>query len=151
MTKIIIDKYLKNSTLIDKNIEINLSKEYEVLSKNTSLYAEIINDKSQEKQLIKSNIFLSKKEKILIKKNFLKKLAPKGVYRYRRAKKYEKELNDEDSETDTINNDDDLTELIISQDPIKGFWNKNDNKIKIEVLLEKNIINNINNICLEYK
>ena len=63
MTKIIIDKYLKNSTLIDKNIEINLSKEYEVLSKNTSLYAEIINDKSQEKQLIKSNIFLSKKEK----------------------------------------------------------------------------------------
>ena len=97
MTKIIIDKYLKNSTLIDKNIEINLSKEYEVLSKNTSLYAEIINDKSQEKQLIKNNIFLSKKEKIVIKKNFLKKLAPKGVYRYRRAKKYEKELNDEDS------------------------------------------------------
>ena len=81
----------------------------------------------------------------------MKKLAPKGVYRYRRAKKYEKELNDEDSETETINNDDDLTELIISQDPIKGFWNKNDNTIKIEELLEKNIINNINNICLEYK
>ena len=81
----------------------------------------------------------------------MKKLAPKGVYRYRRAKKYEKELNDEDSETETINNDDDLTELIISQDPIKGFWNKNDNTIKIEELLEKNIINNINNISLEYK
>ena len=56
MTKIIIDKYLKNDKTIDKNREINLSKEYEVLSKNTSLYAEIINEKSQETSLIQSNI-----------------------------------------------------------------------------------------------
>ena len=45
----------------------------------------------------------------------------------------------------------DLTELIISQDPIEGFWNKNDDTMKVEQLIEKKIINNVNNICLKLK
>ena len=38
-----------------------------------------------------------------------------------------------------------------SQDPIDGFWDKNKETIKIEKLLSKNIINNINKICLKLK
>ena len=56
MTKIIIDKYLKNNTNIDEKKEIELAKEYEVLSKNTSLFAEIINEKSQQKEIKQINI-----------------------------------------------------------------------------------------------
>ena len=56
MTKIIIDKYLKNNTNIDEKKEIELAKKYEVLSKNTSLFAEIINEKSQQKEIKQINI-----------------------------------------------------------------------------------------------
>ena len=41
MTKIIVDKYLKSIINLDEQTEIKISKEYDVLSKNTSLYAEI--------------------------------------------------------------------------------------------------------------
>ena len=41
MTKIIVDKYLKSNINLDEQTEIKISKEYDVLSKNTSLYAEI--------------------------------------------------------------------------------------------------------------
>ena len=63
LSKIIIDKYFKNNLDLDEKKEIQLAKEYEVLSKNTSLYAEISNEESQKKQLIQIKV-LSKENKI---------------------------------------------------------------------------------------
>ena len=56
MIKIIIDKYLKNEPNISNEKEIKLSKEYEVLSENTSLFAKILNDNSTQSKLVKVNI-----------------------------------------------------------------------------------------------
>ena len=56
MTKIIVDKYLKSNINLDEQTEIKISKEYDVLSKNTSLYAEIENENSQQNKLIKINV-----------------------------------------------------------------------------------------------
>ena len=183
MTKIIIDKYLKYDKTIDKNREINLSKEYEVLSKNTSLYAEIINEKSQEKKLIQSNILSKERKNYSSFRNYGSMISCRrsvscgyaarvnfGGYVAARTccpvLMEEKGSSNEDSDNENSENSDekneedleqkltediDLTELIISQDPIEGFWNRNDNTVKLEELLEKNIINNINNICSKYK
>ena len=59
MTKIIVDNYLKTNLNIDEQTEIKLSKEYDVLSKNTSLFAEIENENSQHNKLIKINVLSS--------------------------------------------------------------------------------------------
>ena len=40
----------------------------------------------------------------------------------------------------------DLVELMISQDPLDGFWNKNEETIKVEKSFSKNIVDNINKI-----
>ena len=56
MTKIIVDKYLKSNINLDEQTEIKISKEYDVLSKNTSLFAEIENENSQHNKLIKINV-----------------------------------------------------------------------------------------------
>ena len=174
MTKIIIDKYIKTNSELDKNIEINLSKEYEVLSENTSLYAEIINEKTQKSQLTQVNI-LSKKEKTHYRRinnyAFVPRISLGAARACRRYISSSSSSDNSDSENDSelsnkdlkeeelnekgeekrIEFDIDLTELIISQDPIEGFWNKNDDTMKVEQLLEKKIINNVNNICLKLK
>ena len=54
LSKIIISNLLKISKDINEEKEIKLSKEYQVLSKNTSLYGEILNDEINKKgKLIK--------------------------------------------------------------------------------------------------
>ena len=40
----------------------------------------------------------------------------------------------------------DLVELMISQDPLDGFWNKKEETIKVEKSFSKNIVDNINKI-----
>ena len=57
MSKIIIGKALKyNNVLIkDKNKEIEFAKKYQILSKNTALFAEILNEENQQSKLIKVN------------------------------------------------------------------------------------------------
>ena len=58
MSKMIIGKALKfNPELInDENNEIKFAKKYQILSKNTALFAEILNNKNQQSELIKVNI-----------------------------------------------------------------------------------------------
>ena len=180
LTKIIIDKYLKNNPNLDEKTEIKLAKEYEVLSKNTSLFAEISNEKVQKKQLITVNL-LSKKSyfptpNIHYRPSIGNKAARRslplmgrsfGAFRINRSrfspensqsdksddsendnsKESESKKESEDNEEDENKNDIDLTEIIISQDAIDGFWYKNDETIKIEKLLSKKILNNINKIC----
>ena len=59
LSKIIIDKYLKINSF-NKEKEIELAKEYEVLSKNTALYAKMPNDNYIRSQM--KNIIIKPKE-----------------------------------------------------------------------------------------
>ena len=58
MSKMIVGKGLKfNEELIkDKEKEINFAKKYQILSKNTSLFAEIANEENQKDKLIKVDL-----------------------------------------------------------------------------------------------
>ena len=58
MSKMIVGKGLKfNEGLIkDKEKEINFAKKYQILSKNTSLFAEIANEENQKDKLIKVDL-----------------------------------------------------------------------------------------------
>ena len=58
MTKMIIGKALKNNDEItkDEKKEVEFAKKYQILSKNTALFAEIINDESQQSKIIKVNL-----------------------------------------------------------------------------------------------
>ena len=190
MTKIIIDKFLKNNSDLDEKKEIELSKKYEVLSKNTSLFAEICNEKSQKNQLIQVNILSKVKSNENFNLNHLgyfprrqvgNKAARKSCpvfYGYRIAhrrlsdsfetkknlgkkrkkssqkdesEEEENELDDEEIESEEEEKEIDLLKLITSQDPIDGFWSKNKETIKVEKILPKNIIKNVNKICLKMK
>ena len=173
LSKIIIDKYFKNNLDLDEKKEIKLAKEYEVLSKNTSLYAEISNEESQKKQLIQIKV-LSKQNKVRYYNlssfgsarmrygNKAARMSTPCFYNFsglKRKRVYSDsdDNNDNESEEENIvnenetNEDVDIIELITNQDPIYGFWNKNKETLKIEQLLDKNVINNINKVCLKLK
>jgi len=57
MSKMIVGKALKNNDELIKNEkkEIEFAKKYQILSKNTALFAEILNEESQQSKLIKVN------------------------------------------------------------------------------------------------
>ena len=79
MSKMIVAKALKfNKELIfDKNKEIELAKKYQILSKNTALFAQIINEENQQTKLIKvklGNITKNKSSNYTFKKSFSKKI-----------------------------------------------------------------------------
>ena len=181
MTKIIIDKYLKNNSNLDEKTEIKLAKEYEVLSKNTSLFAEISSEITQKKQLININI-LSKNSNPTTSNIYYRGMPRNGnkaarcsfSYGARRCRmpipnsssENSESSNSNDSEKKSSNdnksekeneeeneniNEIDVIDLIISQDAIDGFWNKNDETIKVEKFLSEKIINNVNKICSEIK
>ena len=58
MSKMIVGKALKNNEELikDEKKEINFAKKYQILSKNTALFAEILNDEKQESKLIKVDL-----------------------------------------------------------------------------------------------
>ena len=58
MSKMVIGKALKNNDELikDEKKEIEFAKKYQILSKNTSLFAEIANDENQQSKLIKVNL-----------------------------------------------------------------------------------------------
>ena len=58
MAKMIVGKALKNNTGLknDEKKEIEFSKKYQILSKNTALFAEILNNDNQKSELIKINL-----------------------------------------------------------------------------------------------
>ena len=63
MSKVIIGKALKNNEELTKNEEneIKFARKYQILSKNTALFAELINNESQESKLIKVELNKYKK------------------------------------------------------------------------------------------
>ena len=187
MTKIIIDKYLKNNSNLNEKTEIELAKEYEVLSKNTSLFAEISNEETQKNELINVTI-LSKNSRsytcrgIAPRPQFGNKAARcsyGGFIAFRRSSRpkpvissdsesYSEEddnalENSYDNQKDEVNElakseedeenecEQDITDLIISQNAIDGFWSKNNETIKVEKLLSEKIRNNVKKICKDIK
>ena len=58
MSKMIVGKALKNNKELinDEKKEIEFAKKYQILSKNTALYAEILNDNNTQTKLIKVNL-----------------------------------------------------------------------------------------------
>ena len=58
MCKMIVGKALKNNEelLNDEKKEIGFAKKYQILSKNTALFAQIINEQNQQSELIKVNL-----------------------------------------------------------------------------------------------
>ena len=214
MTKIIVDNYLKANLDMDEKTEINISKEYEVLSKNTSFFAEIENENSQQNNLIKINIlsnvnnyfpsvinlfnynnffsdndiqenniisfydqeeFCSKqydmepiinccccKNEILHSENdnnYLNKKKRKKRGPYKKKPKII-EINREESDKDkkekkkkeNIKQEDiNLVDLILNQNPIDGYWDKDQNTMAIEKLLDKGIIKNIKKLSKNKK
>ena len=65
MSKMIVGKALKNNEELikDEKKEIEFAKKYQILSRNTALFAEILNEEKQQSELIKVNLVnISKKE-----------------------------------------------------------------------------------------
>ena len=239
MTKIIVDKYLKTNLNMDEKSEIKISKEYEVLSKNTSFFAEIENENSQQNKLIKINIlsninryisninlyhcdnFFSNNLSLLdpdlnlfcqgsadfqdlnlncfaedccackndidysetkgincfnktcfacendidysktkgincfkIKKTRMigRKIISKNHEKIEKKKKKSNNNKKENKENeDIIHEDINLVDLILNQNPIDGFWDKDKSTLEIEKLLDKHIIDNIKKLSKNKK
>ena len=179
MTKIIIDKYLKNNSNLNEKTEIELAKEYEVLSKNTSLFAEISNEETQKKELI--NVSILSKNSRYSSSYACRGIAPRSALGCKAGRSYgafrrsslpkvvsssnsesysEEEEDNESQKRDDYKGDEekdenecekDITDLIISQNAIDGFWSKNNETIKVEKLLSEKIRNNVNKICKDIK
>ena len=65
MSKMIVGKALKNNEELtkDEEKEIKFAKKYQILSKNTSLFAEVINDDNQQSKLVKVELNKAKEKK----------------------------------------------------------------------------------------
>ena len=217
MTKIIVDKYLKTNLNMDEKSEIKISKEYEVLSKNTSFFAEIENENSQQNKLIKINIlsninryisninlyhcdnFFSNNLSLLdpdlnlfcqgsadfqdlnlncfaedccackndidysetkeincfkIKKTRMigrKKISKNHEKIEKKKKKSINNKKENKENEDIIHEDINLVDLILNQNPIDGFWDKDKSTLEIEKLLDKHIIDNIKKLSKNKK
>ena len=85
MSKMIVGKALKNNEVLlkDEKKEIEFAKKYQILSKNTALFAEILNDENQQSKLIKVNLNEYQKEKnFYMGKAFLSHANNSGARRY---------------------------------------------------------------------
>ena len=216
MTKIIVDKYLKTNLNMDEKSEIKISKEYEVLSKNTSFFAEIENENSQQNKLIKINIlsninryisninlyhcdnfpsndlsfldpdlnlfcqgsadfqdlnlncfaedccacenvidYSEKKGIDCIKIKKTRMMGKKISKNHEKIEKKKKKSNNNKKENkeneDIIHEDINLVDLILNQNPIDGFWDKDKSTLEIEKLLDKHIIDNIKKVSKNKK
>ena len=216
MTKIIVDKYLKTNLNMDEKSDIKISKEYEVLSKNTSFFAEIENENSQQNKLIKINIlsninryisninlyhcdnFFSNNLSLLdpdlnlfcqgsadfqdlnlncfaedccacenvidysekkgidcIKIKKTRMMGKKISKNHEKIEKKKKKSNNNKKENkeneDIIHEDINLVDLILNQNPIDGFWDKDKSTLEIEKLLDKHIIDNIKKLSKNKK
>ena len=160
LSKMIVGKALKNNKdlIDDKDKEVEFSIKYQILSKNTALFAVIINDNDlQENKLITVNLnnYISKpSEDYFIYNTYstngmaggsMPTSAPfpsqdgnKGAVMY--ESDYESE---EEKEKDSF--EDITTQLIMKQDIIEGFWDENEETKNLINLLGNDIYNNIDN------
>ena len=172
LSKIIVGQGLKyNKELINnKEKEILFSKKYQVLSKNTALYAEItkFNDFQQKKLItvdlnkymeynnneieLQEEVLMSSETITLSSQEFLFDLNSYGVQGSLGTQNLiVSESNSKEScvtsevfeeENENIN---ELTKLIMTQNIFEGFWDENDETKKLIQILPKNKIMEIEN------
>ena len=158
MSKMIVGKALKNNEEIikDKNLEINFAKKYQILSKNTAFFAEIINQHNQQTKLIKVDLNLNDYSIY----NFLPSiqmcpLAPacccisvnngcKNYIDYTSTHSDVKKQNKQ-SLSKSDNKSLDISKLIFSQDIIEGSWNENNETKKLINIITIDKFNEIQN------
>ena len=177
MSKMIVGKAFKyNKELIEnKEMEVEFSKKYKILSKSTALYAEIINDKkdSQQNELIKVN--LNEYKESLYEESDSEDLdieddMGEGERRFENFSEGSKELETEEKiskeSESSINKDEieifeesekkenkeskenekiDISSLIMEQDSIEGSWSENEETKKLIKIISEDKINKINN------
>ena len=152
MGKMIIGKALKNNDELikDEKKEIEFAKKYQILSKNTALFAEILNEENQQSKLIKVNLNEYKNEiqkfRPMIYANFAMarpkrmKMAKFAALRMM-AKKMDnydmeerlqgRKENINISSPPTSGIKDNVTRIIMGQDIIEGFWEENEETKRI--------------------
>ena len=177
MSKMIIGKALKyNDELIkNENKEIEFAKKYQILSKNTSLFAEILNEKNQQSKLIKVNLNEYKNEPRNKPRSFIpNKNAHINMNNYRiMAKCFDSDILYHNAEiiqkkkatkkaqksittppppppapTVNMNNKeikDDITRIIMKQDIIEGYWEENEDTKKLINIITLDKFNKIKN------
>ena len=157
MSKMIVGNALKNNDELikDEKKEIDFAKKYQILSKNTALFAEILGEEKQQSKLIQVNLneyrvrephgfkidhgFRPKigcsRPMMTMKAKKCKMSMPNPYYI---ANKYmQKSVNIcnffspiiQSNNNNNINNNvikDDVTRLIMKQDIIEGFWEENE-------------------------
>jgi hypothetical protein len=177
MSKMIIGKALKyNDELIkNENKEIEFAKKYQILSKNTSLFAEILNEENQQSKLIKVNLNEYKNEPRNKPRSFIpNKNAHINMNNYRiMAKCFDSDILYHNAEiiqkkkatkkaqksittppppppapTVNMNNKeikDDITRIIMKQDIIEGYWEENEDTKKLINIITLDKFNKIKN------
>ena len=171
MGKMIIGKALKNNDELikDEKKEIEFAKKYQILSKNTALFAEILNEENQQSKLIKVNLNEYKNEipkfRPMIYANFAMarpkrmKMAEFAALRMM-AKKMDnydmeerlqgRKENINISSPPTSGIKDNVTRIIMGQDIIEGFWEENEETKRIIniISLDKfnKIVANVNSV-----
>ena len=161
MSKMIIGKALKNNDELikDEKKEIESAKKYQILSKNTALFAEILNEDNQQSKLIKVNLNEYKNEIPIYPKMMMMMAkafpghAPRKMMRAKCAAP-RMEMNfatkgflgatlsmkkasppppppPANKSKEIKEKKDDITSIIMSQDIIEGFWVENTETKKI--------------------
>ena len=126
MSKMIVGKALKfnEEFFINEKKEIEFAKKYQILSKTTALFAEILNEENQKSKLIKVNLVNLVPSKSKDRDYFECSPCMESCSRYENEYN-EKYTNKGDSNSHVEMN------IIISQDIIEGFWNENDKTKKL--------------------
>ena len=154
MTKMIVGKALKyNEELLTKEKkEIEFAIKYQILSKNTALFAAILNDENQQSELIKVNLCkyeLSTITPFNTLKRYKKANKKKQKKQYNKSKEklcdmyYMKNNCKSINSNNNINQKNKELNLILSQDIIEGFWNENEETIKIIDIITQDIFDKI--------
>ena len=171
MGKMIIGKALKNNDELikDEKKEIEFAKKYQILSKNTALFAEILNEENQQSKLIKVNLNEYKNEIPKFRPMIYANFAMARPKRMKMAKFAElrmmaKKMDNYDMEErlqgrkENINISspptsgikDNVTRIIMGQDIIEGFWEENEETKRIIniISLDKfnKIVANVNSV-----
>ena len=174
--KIIAGKALRNNKELidDEKKEVGISIKYQILSKNTALYAEIKNDYNnlQENKLITVNLNEYLEEPIFQSSKMRNSSKKKGrrVFSMTKSHKLAVEdlntfsplsfgqmecaysldgiqpivLNEEIKEIKSEKENKDLTKLIMSQNIIEGFWEENEETKKLLNIIDKDVVKKIN-------
>ena len=167
LSKMIVGKALKNDQELKykKGKEVDFAKKYQMLSKNTALFAEILNDgENNQTKLIKVNLneyegvrsanYFSKMTTGCSKGSTVTRAKSRmetSSANYKAFKSYKsnnvimnRSMKKAENKNE-IKDEDDLIRLIMSQDIIIGAWNENKETKKIINIVTRNIFNKIEN------